>query len=191
MKTPSNLIGAESWREIAAGCADKQLMEYILTDWQRKGWNDMACPLWQWLSPTRQGLRLLDLGCGIGRTLRELRSCTNWHLTGYDTPEMIARARQGILPDVTWESDWGVIAGQPFDCVHACFVFQHVSPLAMRQYCMDLPKMTSMVVVRGRDWNDHTRGPTADLLVPLLEAGFTVREMERDGDHATHVYLRG
>ncbi len=186
----TQLIGAEPWRQIASTCGERELMEYILTGWERKGWHDRECPLWHWLDPQDRNVRVLDLGCGLGRTLHELRQATMWELTGYDTPEMIRRASAAVSPGIQWESDWSRLTGQSWTCVHACFVFQHVSPLAIRSYCRDLPGMTSLIVVRGRDWNDHTRGPVAELLMPLEQAGFAMHEVERDGDHSTRVCRR-
>lgn len=188
--TPKVLQGAEPWRQIAASRPEEEVMEYILTGWQKKGWHDNACPLPRLFDRGDNRLRVLDLGCGLGRTLHGLRQSTRWRLAGFDSPEMIARAQEAISSEIWWTSDWEEVRSRRWDCVHACFVFQHVTPAAIAQYCRDLPAMTSQVVVRGRDWNDHSRLSVRELLRPLEQAGYCALESDRDGDHATTLYRK-
>ena len=73
--------------------------------------------------------RILDFGCGVGRSLHFLRSAfPNSQLFGFDpSPECIAEARSKGLSASLTES-WANIPAGTFDCVFAANVFHHIEP---------------------------------------------------------------
>ena len=73
--------------------------------------------------------RLLDFGCGAGRSLPYLsRSFPDVECWGYDvSPESLKFAAQAA-PSARLSCDWGVIEQQQFDVIFAANVFHHIEP---------------------------------------------------------------
>lgn len=186
-----HLFGAEGWRKLTVQQGEAQLMETIFNDFEKKGWPDVACPLPLWFN-ARAPLKVLDFGCGLARTLEWLRRNTSWDLTGYDTPEMIARVKTlAGLGEIRWSDDWDTLKEDRFHVIHASLVMQHLHPAALSRYIRDLSAMTHFLVLRGRDWLDVGRGNVHATIWPMLqEEGFAFQEIEKSGDHGTFVYLR-
>lgn len=191
--TPSEyLMGAEGWRKLAVQQDERALMETIFNGFEVKGWADVSCPLPLWFN-ARDALKVLDFGCGLGRSLHWLRNNTTWELTGYDTPEMLTRALAATVHgSIAWYDDWELVRQQRFHLVYASLVFQHLHPAVLTRYVRDLSAMTNFLCVRGRDWLDVGRGNVHAHIWPLLQAeGFDEwRETEKAGDHGTIVYMR-
>lgn len=110
-------------------------------------------------------IRVLDFGCGMGRNLAGMREETKWHLTGYDSKEMLARAKTYLDATIgkdKWNNlwlndDWDCdVSNFTFDAVVATLVFQHIPELELHDYLADLCSMTDMLVVHGRRHNDHS-----------------------------------
>lgn len=111
------------------------------------------------LGPKEGKLRVLDFGCGVGRNLYAMPK--TWEVTGYDNDNMLVRvpdffAAQGgrSTSDFTLTSDWDAVKSKEFDVVLASLVFQHVPINALEVYLQDLQKMSPLLVIWGRCWND-------------------------------------
>jgi SAM-dependent methyltransferase len=76
--------------------------------------------------------RVLDFGCGVGRSLRFLRHAfPNAALFGFDPSEECVIEASASNPDATLTALWPAIKDIPFDCVFVANVFHHI-PLAQR-----------------------------------------------------------
>ncbi len=73
--------------------------------------------------------RILDFGCGAGRSLPFLRRhFPGSELWGYDvSPDSLAVAATHC-PDATLCADWSAMAGVSFDAILAANVFHHIPP---------------------------------------------------------------
>ena len=73
--------------------------------------------------------RILDFGCGAGRSLPYLRKhFPTSEIWGYDvSPDSLAVASEHS-PGATLASDWAALAGTPFDVILAANVFHHIPP---------------------------------------------------------------
>ena len=107
---------------------------------------------------------ILDFGCGMGRNLQAMLD-TKWKLVGYDSKEMISRAKKFLKnPNrIDFYMDWNDVKKLKFDWVIASLVFQHIQHKALRNYLQDLQKMTNNLLINGRMFNDHG-GNTWDIV---------------------------
>lgn len=73
--------------------------------------------------------RVLDFGCGAGRSLPYLQqSFPDTECWGYDvSPESLKFAAQ-LVPKARLGSDWALIEQQQFDVIFAANVFHHIKP---------------------------------------------------------------
>lgn len=83
--------------------------------------------------PARSVQRILDYGCGAGRSLPFLRErYPDAEIWGYDVSEQsIAQAAQRV-PDAKLFSDWRIVKNAAFDLIIAANVFHHI-PLQSRE----------------------------------------------------------
>lgn len=76
--------------------------------------------------------RVLDFGCGVGRSLPFLREAfPEAEVWGFDPSAECASAAQSRAPSARVVSDWTMVDTASFDCVLAANVFHHV-PLHAR-----------------------------------------------------------
>jgi SAM-dependent methyltransferase len=106
--------------------------------------------------------RILDFGCGAGRSLPFLdRYFPSSELWGYDvSPESIRLAAQRV-PRASLHSDWNSIASTTFDVVIATNVFHHIPPaersLALMQCRQVLADQGQMFLFEHNPFNPVTR----------------------------------
>lgn len=75
-------------------------------------------------------LRILDFGCGIGKSLRHFSEYfPGSALVGYDPSDKSVAAAAIDFPDVTFTSDWSEIEPLSFDIIFSANVFHHIDPL--------------------------------------------------------------
>lgn len=73
--------------------------------------------------------RILDFGCGAGRSLPFLRKhFPASEIWGYDVSRDSLAAASVHSPEATLVSDWSALAGTPFDAILAANVFHHIPP---------------------------------------------------------------
>jgi SAM-dependent methyltransferase len=77
----------------------------------------------------RQPLRVLDFGCGAGRSLPYLeRYFPNAEIWGYDVSEDSLKVALERVPTAHLFSDWRTVESVRFDAIIAANVFHHIPP---------------------------------------------------------------
>lgn len=115
---------------------------------------------------------ILDFGCGIGRNTFALSSYSqHWIVLGYDNQSMISRTEEyrklkydKDLPNALFTSAWNAVKKMDFGAIFACIVFQHIHEEPLIQYLQDIKKMTKLLVVHGRQFNDDNNKNTWKIL---------------------------
>jgi len=118
---------------------------------------------------------VLDFGCGIGRNTFALSIYSpKWLVVGYDNPSMISRTEEYCkrkydkevkdFPNVMFTSDWSALRKTDFGAIFACIVFQHIPEEALVEYLKDIKRMTKLLVVHGRQFNDDNQKNTWKIL---------------------------
>jgi SAM-dependent methyltransferase len=75
--------------------------------------------------------RVLDFGCGVGRSLPFLAGAfPRAEVWGFDPSERSARAAGERVPGAHVVADWSAVEPASFDCILAANVFHHVPPVA-------------------------------------------------------------
>lgn len=93
-------------------------------------------------------LKILDFGCGAGRSLPYLdKYFPNAELWGFDVSSSSLRVAHERVPRAKLFSDWTVIANTSFDVIVATNVFHHI-PLDERQ--LALTKCSQKLAVNGQ-----------------------------------------
>ncbi len=122
-------IGAYAQRNFHQDTAERErlkLQATIAIEWERKAWHEAGL---------REGMHVLDLGCGPGYTSREIlkQIGSDGHVTGVDVnPSLleIAKSEQENIPNLSFQQANVYELPFPtahFDFVHARFVFQHLA----------------------------------------------------------------
>ena len=113
-------------------------------------------------SGTKKIGRILDFGCGSGRSLPYLDEYfPDAELWGYDvSPASLVHAAQR-LPRAKLSCDWNVIANMEFDAIFAANVFHHISSdqrlQALTQCQQVLVKNGQMFMFEHNPFNPATR----------------------------------
>jgi SAM-dependent methyltransferase len=116
--------GRDYWLSIAQSTDPDDLREHILTGFRSGKPFTPYVPTIALPSPVE---RVLDFGCGVGRTFPFLKTIAR-HVTGFDLPPMIERCRAlATEPADTLLNDWNaarqrtlrVLGRKSFDAVSA------------------------------------------------------------------------
>lgn len=153
-------MSKNDWRNIAATQPIERLMHTILTACDKPE-NFVANPeLICRLGSTYERLSILDIGCGLGRNLIGIATHSPlWNATGYDLPEMIARAsaylkekvvHRAIAARIFITSDFEKAFSQPCDVALACYCFQHIDAGELEMILSAVKRTTKRLVVCGR-----------------------------------------
>jgi hypothetical protein len=109
-------------------------------------------------------LYILDFGCGIGRNTYGLSDWTpQWRSVGYDSMEMLNHVEnyrnlkygERQFSSVEFNHNWNDIKIRKFDCIICALVIQHLNVEDIIQYVDDFKKMTPLLVVLSRRFNDE------------------------------------
>ncbi|MDO8652457.1 MAG: class I SAM-dependent methyltransferase [Undibacterium sp.] len=106
--------------------------------------------------------RILDFGCGTGRSLPWLKKYfPEAQLWGYDLSKVSLQAAHDACPDATLVSQWDDLIDVRFDAVLAANVFHHIPPLeqlhALSQCCRVLEDFGEMFLFEHNPSNPATR----------------------------------
>jgi SAM-dependent methyltransferase len=106
--------------------------------------------------------RILDFGCGPGRSMPHFRRAfPEAELFGFDPSPECAAAARAQYSDVVVTSDWHSLPKDGFDCVVAANVFHHVPPAerraAMERCARALGSQGSLFVFEHNPLNPLTR----------------------------------
>lgn len=169
------------WRLIARSVDADDLREHILTGFKSGKPFTPYVPTIRLPSPIE---RVLDFGCGVGRTFPYLRTIAR-HVTGFDLPPMIERCRQ-LAPEPAdlLLDDWEVARSWRFDLIVSALVLQHIEPRACAAYLVDFARMAPAVYLLSRADSDFETNVFAEVAATgAFDAGPCV---EVDHDPATH-----
>ena len=98
--------------------------------------------------------RVLDFGCGVGRTFPFLRRIAG-HVTGFDLPPMIERCRTlAAEPADALVGRLAALRTQRFDLIVSVLVLQHIEPAACSDYLRDFARMAPAVYLLSRADSD-------------------------------------
>ena len=171
--------GTEEWKSIARTADPDELRERILTGYKS---GKPFTPYVPTLSLPAGLDRVLDFGCGVGRSFPYLKSIAR-HVVGFDLPPMIERCRAlAAQPVDLLSDDWAGICAQRFDLVYAGLVLQHIEPETLARYLNDFARMARQVYVLTRlqsDFGINVLRQVADC--GLFDAG-ECAEVEHDPD---------
>lgn len=91
-----------------------------------------------------ESLRVLDFGCGLGRTLRHLRT-TGWDLSGCDVDSDSVAWTRKALPGLPLEANGDrpplPYAAESFDAIYAISVFTHFDPAFQHLWAKELARI--------------------------------------------------
>lgn len=172
------MAGRDYWLSIAQSADADDLREHILTGF--KGGKAFTPYVPTIALPSPVG-RVLDFGCGVGRTFPFLKRIAS-HVTGFDLPPMIERCR--ALADEPADAlldDWTVARAQQFDLIVSVLVLQHIEPAACREYLQDFARMAPSVYLLSRadsDFGTNAFATVAD--TGMFDAPGDCVEVEHD-----------
>jgi SAM-dependent methyltransferase len=175
------MAGRDYWLSIASATDADDLREHILTGFKRGKPFTPYVPTIALPSPLG---RVLDFGCGVGRTFPYLRRVAR-HVTGFDLLPMIERCR-ALAPEPADQllDDWATARTARFDLIVSVLVLQHIEPAACAEYLRDFAKMTPAVYLLSRADSDFGTNVFAQVGASgLFDAGECI---EVDHDPDTH-----
>lgn len=172
--------GAEHWMAVARSSDADDVREHILTGFKSGKPFTPYVPTIPLPSPVE---RVLDFGCGVGRTFPYLRTIAR-HITGFDLPPMIERCRElAAEPADLLLDDWATARSSRFDLIVSALVLQHIEPQACEAYLADFARMSPAIYLLSRAGSDFETNVFAQVVATrLFDAGECV---EVDHDPAT------
>lgn len=175
------MAGLEDWLSVARAADPDELRERILTGFREGKPFTPYIPTIALPAPLD---RVLDFGCGVGRSFPYLKSIAR-HVTGFDLPPMIERCRSlagETIDELT--ADWSAVCAHRFDLINAALVLQHIEPSLSRAYLRDFARMSKCVYLLSRDQDDFGSNVFAHVAqTGLFDAGDCI---EVDHNPATH-----
>lgn len=173
--------GRDYWLDIARSTDPDDLREHILTGFKSGKPFTPYVPTIALPSPAG---RVLDFGCGVGRSFPFLRTIAG-HVTGFDLPPMIERCRAlASEPADALIDDWRTARGLRFDLIVSVLVLQHIEPAACHSYLEDFARMAPIVYLLSRADSDFgTNVFAAVSATDMFDAGECVQV---DHDPETH-----
>jgi SAM-dependent methyltransferase len=145
------MSGRDYWLSIASSSDLDDLREHILTGFKSGKPFTPYVPTIPLPSPID---RVLDFGCGVGRTFPFLKRVAR-HVTGFDLPPMIERCSAlAADPADLLLHDWSAARSTRFDLIVAVLVLQHIEPAACAAYLEDFATMAPAVYLLSRADSD-------------------------------------
>jgi SAM-dependent methyltransferase len=173
------MAGRDYWLSIANATDADDLREHILTGFKSGKPFTPYVPTISLPSPLD---RVLDFGCGVGRTFPYLKRIAR-HVTGFDLPPMIERCRMlASEPADELLDDWAVARVARFDLIVAVLVLQHIEPAACAAYLRDFAKMTPAVYLLSRVDSDFGTNVFAEAAATGLFEASECIEVDHDPD---------
>jgi len=173
--------GLDDWLSVARSADPDDLRESILSGFKSGKPFTPYVPTIALPAPVD---RLLDFGCGVGRSFPYLKTIAR-HVTGFDLPPMIERCRRlaGEAVDRLID-DWDEARNHRFDVIVAALVLQHIEPAMCRSYLVDFARMAPVIYLLTRVQDDFGTN-VLDLVAEtaLFDAGACIGV---DHDPATH-----
>ncbi|MGE4054915.1 MAG: class I SAM-dependent methyltransferase [Vicinamibacterales bacterium] len=175
------MAGLEDWLSVARTADPDELRERILTGFKEGKPFTPYVPTITIPAPLD---RVLDFGCGVGRSFPYLKSIAR-HVTGFDLPPMIERCRTLAGESIdALSADWNDVCTQRFGLINAALVLQHIEPSPCRAYLRDFARMSRFVYLLSRDQDDFGWNVFEHVAqTGLFEAGDCI---EVEHDPATH-----
>jgi SAM-dependent methyltransferase len=175
------MAGRDYWLSIAETSPPDDLREHILTGFKDGKPFTPYVPTIGLPSPLE---RVLDFGCGVGRSFPFLRTVAR-HVTGFDLPPMIARCRTlAPVPADDLFDDWQEVRTQRFDLIVCVLVLQHLEPADCRAFLHDFARMAPAVYLLTRADSDFGTNVLQEVSAAGLYDVNTSVEVEHDA--ATH-----
>jgi SAM-dependent methyltransferase len=145
------LPGIDDWLSVARSADPDELREHILSGYKGGKPFTPYVPTIELPSPID---RVLDFGCGVGRSFPYLKGIAR-HVEGYDLPPMIARCRTlSAEPIDHLFDDWNEVKARRFDLIVSALVLQHIEPAISRSYLVDFARMAPVVYLLTRVQDD-------------------------------------
>jgi SAM-dependent methyltransferase len=179
------MAGREHWLSIARSDDPDDIREHILTGFKA---GKPFTPYVPTIALPPNLDRVLDFGCGVGRTFPFLRTVAR-HVTGFDLPPMIEQCRALATERAdALEDDWAAVrrrgVDSGFDLIVAVLVLQHIEPAVCRAYLEDFARMSPAVYLLSRADSDFGTNVFAEVAATgYYDAGECV---EVDHDPRTH-----
>ncbi|MEZ5316773.1 MAG: class I SAM-dependent methyltransferase [Vicinamibacterales bacterium] len=144
------MAGREDWARAAEADSADDLREKILTGFRTGKPFTPYVPTLSWPPVTR----VLDFGCGLGRSFPWLRTVAP-AIVGFDLPPMITRCRALLTEPVeALRDDWAAVRDERFDLIHASLVLQHIETEVVRSALADFARMAPAIYVLTRTDTD-------------------------------------
>ena len=172
------MAGRDYWFSIAQSASADDLREHILTGFKDGKPFTPYVPTVQ-LPPEPR--RVLDFGCGVGRTFPFLKRIAA-HVTGFDLPPMIERCRAlAPQPADALFDDWERVRTQQFDLIVSVLVLQHIEPVLCSDYLRDFARMAPATYLLSRADSDFGSNVFASIAsTGLFEVPGDCVEVEHD-----------
>ena len=175
------MAGRDYWVSIAESSSPDDLREHILTGFKSGKPFTPYVPTIPLPSPVG---RLLDFGCGVGRSFPFLRTIAR-HLSGFDLPPMIGRCRTlAPVPADDLFDDWQDVRMRRFDLIVCVLVLQHLDPADCRAFLADFARMAPTVYLLTRADSDFGTNVLDEVSASGLYDVNSSVEVEHDA--ATH-----